>query len=74
MFFFQGTNEQRFFLYQGIGKLVIVELNISVLYHFKTIKCFGIFNKLLTTYIYIYVYFIFLLVFIFCTFPCVDEN
>lgn len=66
MFFFQGTNEQRFFLYQGIGKLVIVELNISVLYHFK------IFNKLLTTYIY--VYFIFLLVFIFCTFPCVDEN
>lgn len=39
MFFFQGTNEQRFFfLYQGIGKLVIVELNISVLYHFKTIK------------------------------------
>lgn len=62
MGFFQGTNEQRFFLYQGIGKLVIVELNISVLYHFKTIKCFGIFNKLLTTYIYIYVYFIFLLV------------
>lgn len=38
MFFFQGTNEQRFFLYQGIGNLVIVELNISVLYHFKTIK------------------------------------
>lgn len=38
MVFFQGTNEQRFFLYQGIGKLVIVELSISVLYHFKTIK------------------------------------
>lgn len=39
MFFFrEQMNKDFFFLYQGIGKLVIVELNISVLYHFKTIK------------------------------------